>query len=169
MAKCNSSREARFNNFFLSWGLCSSEWDKARSSRQAWFNNRVHQAFEEHVHPDITKRASLVEETSRHWEQSLIGSSGRVFKLRRIPFGTIQLGRVAWHPVWHKLNCARRRCVLTKLHLAQFYLLQIMVLWRFWSSPANGPDKPWDRVTLQNSTKLVQAYKHDLITSRNSI
>ena len=59
MAECNSSREAWFNNFFLSWGLCSSEWDRARSSRQAWLNNRVHQAFEEHVHPDITKASIL--------------------------------------------------------------------------------------------------------------
>ena len=40
----------------------------------------------------FSESAFFVKEPSRLSEQSLIGSSGRGFKLGRIPFGTIQLG-----------------------------------------------------------------------------
>ena len=74
-------------------------------------------------------------------------------------------GEVAWYPAGSKLNCARRMFFLTEIHLAQFYLLQIMVFGTFRSVKQNYTKKTWDPHTLQNSPKLVQHYNHDLITS----
>ena len=48
-------------------------------------------SVEAEVRLPFCERASFVTEQSRFSEQSLIGSSRRGFKLRRLPFGTIQL------------------------------------------------------------------------------
>ena len=56
-----------------------------------------------------------------------------------------------------------------ELNLIQIRLCQMCAIRFFGKAKADDLNQPWEGRTLQNSSKLVQHYKHDLITTKSQI